>query len=323
MAVVVVSTGGTIASVEDEEGDGGASPELTAEGLVGAVPGLEALTEVRTRDFATVPSPHLTVDDLYELSGLLAELDADPDIEGVVITQGTDTLEESSYFLDRCYGGETPVVVTGAMRNPSLASPDGPNNLLASVRTALSPGAAGKGVLVCLNERVHPATTVTKVHTTNADTFRSPEFGPLAAVEEDRVTWAREPADVEPTLDPDPDALTNDVHAVTVTVDTPRAQLRAAEDAAALCVAATGAGHVPLSAVEELERLAEAGVPLVATSRCPEGRLARSTYDFRGSERTLRELGCHFSPRNLQKTRVGTILGLAAGRLEELYERPG
>jgi L-asparaginase len=178
-------------------------------------------------------------------------------------------------------------------------------------------------VLVCLNERVHPATTVTKVHTTNADTFRSPEFGPLAAVEEDRVTWGREPAATEPTLDPDPDALTNDVHAVTVTVDTPRAQLRAAEDAAALCLAATGAGHVPLSVVEELERLAESGVPLVATSRCPEGRLARSTYDFRGSERTLRELGCRFSPRNLQKTRVGTIVGLAAGRLDELYPRPG
>ncbi len=321
MAVVVVSTGGTIASVEDEEG--GASPELTAEGLVGSVPGLEGLAEVRTRDFATIPSPQLTVEDLYELSELLGELDADPEVQGVVVTQGTDTLEESAYFLDRCYGGETPVVVTGAMRNPSLASPDGPNNLLASVRTALSPGARELGVLVCLNERVHPAATVTKVHTTNADTFRSPEFGPLASVEENRVTWGREPAGDEPILDPDPEALTNDVHAVTVTVDTPRAQLRAAEDAAALCVAATGAGHVPLSVVDELERLVEAGVPLVATSRCPEGRLARSTYDFRGSEQTLQKLGCHFSPHNLQKTRVGTIVALAAGRLDDLYEQPG
>lgn len=321
MTVTVVSTGGTIASTESA--GGGAEPELSADALVGAVPGLSDVAEVETLDFSNVPSPHFAVGDMHGLVGTVESLDDEPEVEGVVVTQGTDILEESAYFVECCYDGATPVVFTGAMRNPSLAGPDGPANLLASVRTALSGGAAEAGVTVCFNDRVHAAADVTKVHSMNPDTFRSPEFGPLAAVDEDRVTWRRERRPEGPTFDPDPDALTSDVHAVTATADMPPAQVEAAGGSAALCLAATGAGHIPPGIIPALETLRDDGVPLVATTRCPEGRLARDTYGFRGSEATLQELGCYYSPHNLQKTRIRTIVALAAGRLDEAFDRPG
>ena len=321
MSVVVVSTGGTIASTEDAGGD--ASPDLTGADLVAAVPGLDGVADVSTHEFSTVPSPHFTIEDMADLADLAREYDEDPEVEGVVVTQGTDVLEESAHFVDRCYGGETPVVFTGAMRNPSLASPDGPGNLLASVRVAAHPGARDLGVLVCFNDRVLAARHATKTSSMNLDTFRAPEFGPLGTVDEDRVTWASRPVERAPAHDIDRERLTNDVRAVTVTADMPDATFRAATDAAAVCLAATGAGHVPPGILPALSALRDAGVPLVATTRCPEGRLARHTYDFPGSEASLRELGCYFADRNLQKTRIETVVALAADALGEAFDRPG
>lgn len=321
MAIVVISTGGTIASTADA--DGGASPELAGSDLIAAVPELDALAEVETRDFSNVPSSHFTIEDMYELLALLEECDADPDVDGMVVTQGTDILEETAYFVDLGYDGETPVVFTGAMRNPSLSSPDGPANLLASVRTAANPEARSRGVLVAFNDRVHAAAHVTKMHSMNVDTFRSPEFGPVAVHDEDRIVWRGSGRDRNPTFDIDPDDLTNDVAAITVTADMPAHSIPSPADYEAVCLAATGAGHIPPTIIPPLEDLAEAGIPIVATTRCPEGRLARHTYDFVGSERTLRELGCYFSARNLQKTRIETIVALASGSLEEAFVRPG
>lgn len=319
MTVVVVSTGGTIASTEDSGAD--AAPELTGDDLVSAVPELETIADVDTHEFSNVPSPHFTIEQMLDLVGVVTDLD-DDGVEGIVVTQGTDILEESAYFVDLCYDGDAPVVFTGAMRNPSLPSPDGPANLLASVRTAIDDRARGS-VFVTFNDRVHSARDVTKTNSMNVDTFRSPEFGPLAVVEEDRVVWRRRPARIDPSLAPDSDALTADVHAVTATADMPPAQIDAASGAAALCLAATGAGHIPPSIISPLEELRDGGVPIVATTRCPEGRLARHTYGFRGSERTLRELGCYYSDLNLQKTRVKTIVALAADSLDAAFDRPG
>jgi L-asparaginase len=320
MPIAVISTGGTIASTNDPDGD--ASPELTGSDLVGAVPGLADVAEIVTEDFSNVPSPHFTVERMYDLTERVRTYDEDSSVDGVVITQGTDILEESAYFLDCCYGGETPVVFTGAMRNATLASPDGPGNMLASVRTVKNDGVRGLGALVVFNDRVAAARDVTKMNSMNPDTFRSPEFGPLATVDEDRVHWQRRPVDRTPNYDLERAALNNDVRALTTTADMSDSAIRAARDAPALCLAATGAGHIPPGIIPALEDLREDGVPIVATTRCPEGRLARRTYDFPGSEATLRRLDCHFSDRNLQKTRIETIVALAAGSLDEAFVHP-
>nr|WP_275690786.1 hypothetical protein [Halorubellus sp. JP-L1] len=137
------------------------------------------------------------------------------------------------------------------------------------------------------------------------------------------MTWRRESIDPDPAFDVDVDDLTNDVHAVTATADMPPAQVAAAGDAAALCLAATGAGHIPPAIIPALESLRDAGVPLIATTRCPEGRLARETYGFRGSEATLQELDCYYSDLNLQKTRIKAIVALAADALDDAFDAPG
>jgi L-asparaginase len=320
MTVIVISTGGTIASTK--EAGKGVSPDLSGADLVTAVPGLDKVATVDTHEFSAIPSPHFTVSQMGGLVTLISEYDADPEVEGVIVTQGTDILEESAYFVDLCYEGETPIAFTGAMRNPSAAGPDGPANLLAAARTVTDDNARSRGVLVVFNDRVHAPRDVAKIHSMNVDTFRSPEFGPLATVDEDRIVWRRDPAKSKQKFDIESEQITNDVYAVTVTIDMPPDHLYMARESAACCFAATGAGHIPPGIVPALEDLRDRDVPLIATTRCPEGRLARSTYDFRGSETTLQELGCYYSERNLPKTRVKTIVALAADALDRAFEKP-
>lgn len=310
MTIAIISTGGTIASTANSDG---ASPGLSGEEILAAVPDVTRLTDVTVHDFSNIPSTHFTIKQMGELARFVSDLDVD----GAIITQGTDVLEETAYFLDCCYKGSAPVVFTGAMRNPSLPSPDGPRNLLTSVRTALSERARGQ-VLVALNDRVHAAREVTKMNTMNPDSFRSPEFGPLAVADEARIVWRRGITTSTPDFTPDYDKLTNNVHAVTVSADMPPSQIAAAKESSALCLATTGAGHFPPQIISTIEALPDY-LPRVATTRCPEGRLARETYGFPGSETTLKELGFLFSNRNLQKTRIKTIVALASDAIEEAF----
>lgn len=320
MTVAVVTTGGTIASTASA--GGAASPELSGEDLLAAIPELDGLTEVAVHEFSNVPSPHFTVEQMYELTELVRDLDADANISGIVITQGTDILEETAYCVDLCYSGDTPVVFTGAMRNPSLPSPDGPNNVLTSVHAVLAARSPPTNVLVAFNERLHAAREVTKMHSMNVDTFRTPELGPIGVRDESRIIWYRTPTHTDSTFSVDAETLTNDVHAVTVTADMPPEQIAVAAESAGLCIAATGAGHIPPTIVPVLEDLTAEQIPLVATTRCPEGRLARDTYGFHGSEQTLQELGAYYSDLNLQKTRIKTLVAIAADQLDEAFERP-
>lgn len=307
----VLSTGGTIASTDD--GGDGATPDLDAGDLLA---GLDVTA--RAEAFATVPSPHLTFDRLAALRERVDELVAEGS-DGVVVTVGTDTLEEVAAFLGDTYGGDPPVVVTGAMRTADAPGADGPANLRAALWTAADPGARGRGVLVAFADRVLPAGEARKVHATRPDAFRAPEFGPLGVVREGSVDWRRE-RDRGPTFDPDPDALTADVPVVYATLDAPADRVPGAADPpAAVVLAATGGGHVPRSLLDPLAALREAGVPVVATTRCPEGRLLRRTYGFEGSERSLRDLGCRVSDRPPATTRVRAVVALAAGRLDDAF----
>lgn len=306
----VLSTGGTIASTGDEAG---ATPELDAGDLLG---GLDVAA--RAESFATVPSPHLTLDRLADLGERIGELVADG-AEGVVVTVGTDTLEEVAAFLDATYAGDPPVVVTGAMRTADAPGADGPANLRAALSTADDPGAAGRGTLVTFADRVLPAGEARKVHATRPDAFRSPEFGPLGVVREGGVDWRRE-RDRGPTFDPDPDALTADVPVVYATLDAPGGRVPTPDDPpAAVVLAATGAGHVPPALLDPLAALRDADVPVVATTRCPEGRLLRGTYGFEGSERSLRDLGCPFADLPPAAARIRAVVALAAGRLDDAF----
>jgi L-asparaginase len=315
MVVVILSTGGTIASTS-ESGDE-AAPTLDAEDIIDEVPEIDTVAPIRTRNFSNLPSPHIGIDRMNTLVTTLSELDADPEVDGVVVTHGTDSLEETALFADLCYTGDTTVVFTGAIRNPDLPSPDGPINVLGSVRVAAASDPP-HNVFLVMNDRIHLPRTVTKANSMNVDTFRSPEFGPVGTIAEDRLAWRFRPVQTD-KYDITPETLSSKVFAVTATAEMPPEQVTMATEGDGLCLAAMGAGHVPPEVVPALETVAEADVPIIITTRCYEGEIAESTYGFYGSERTLKEIGVYKSDLNLQKTRIKTIVALASNSLSDAF----
>jgi L-asparaginase len=273
---------------------------LGADDLVAAVPLLETVAGIDAETVSRVGSHSLGLDLIHALAVRIRGLKAD----GVVVTQGTDTLEETSFLLDLLLDLDIPVVVTAAMRNPSLTSPDGPGNLLAAVRVAADPwvrrNAKALGVLVVMLDEVYAAGDVAKVHPTRLNGFAAPQTGPVAALVEDRVV---------PLTMPVRDAVaaarrrlgTAGGEAAPVALfwtalddGLPLIPLMlAASDRVGYrgaVIAAMGGGHVPERAVENVVRLA-AAIPTVISPRTGGGPMLRRTYAGPSSEIALREAG--------------------------------
>jgi L-asparaginase len=281
----VVTLGGTIAMAPGPGAGAGVVPRLTAADLVAAVPGLDRWARVEVLDFRQKPGASLLVDDIAELAQLLDER-AGAGVDGFVVTQGTDTLEETAFLLDLLYTGRAPVVVTGAMRNPSLAGADGPANVLAAVQTAADPEAAGLGCVVVFADTLHAASLVRKVHSTSIAAFASPGAGPLGYLVEGRLqlvlTTRHQPPRIRLPFTRDAR-----VALVTATLGDDGTLLHGLEQRfAGVVVAAFGAGHVPDSWVDPLTELA-ATVPVVLASRTGAGPVLSETYAFSGSEQDL------------------------------------
>lgn len=263
---------------------GGVAPTLTAEQLLAAVPGLaDSAVTVEVVNFRQLPGASLTIPDITALAAAICDQPAD--VDGTVVTQGTDTIEETAYLLDLLHSGPAPIVVTGAMRNPTLAGADGPANLLAAILTAAHPDARELGCLVVFNDEIHAARDVRKTHTTSTATFRSATTGPVGYLVEhtprfhhrtlDRYTVPAEPGDDQR------------VALIPVVLGDDGTTLEAIADRAdGIVLAAMGAGHVPGVLVPALDRLAE-NIPVVLASRTGAGPVLESTYGFPGSERDL------------------------------------
>ncbi|MFJ2770039.1 asparaginase [Streptomyces sp. NPDC087300] len=278
--VSVFTLGGTISAR-----DRASSPRLTGERLLadaaGAVP---ADVGVEVHDVRKLPSSSLDFEDVAELADHVER--ARGAGHGVVVVQGTDTLEETAFLLDLACAPGTPVVVTGAMRRPDLPGADGPANLAAAVTVAADPGCAGLGVLVVLADEIHAARHVRKTHTTSVATFASPGAGPVGTVVEGRPRVLLRPA--RPVADrPLPLRGTARVALVTLSLGD-RGELLDAVDGrfGGLVVAAFGAGHVPAWLVEPLAALA-ARIPVVLASRTGAGPLLGHTYRGPGSEHDM------------------------------------
>jgi len=312
--VALFALGGTIAMAA---GTAGVVPSLDAEQLVAAVPGLADLDiDLRWIDFRSRPGASLTIADLTELAAAV-RLHFDGGGTSVVITQGTDTIEETAYLLDLLHDGPEPIVVTGAMRNPTLAGPDGPANLLAALQVAASPKAAGLGCLVVLADEIHAAARVRKTHATSPATFASPNGGPLGYLVEGAPAVINRPVHrftVARTLHRQPRVglYTATLGDDGVLLDKLSAYLDG------LVVAAFGAGHVPDNWVVGLTNLA-GRIPVVLSSRAGAGPVLQATYGFAGSERDLLARGLiRAGLLDPYKSRILLHCLLAAG-----VERPG
>ncbi|AHH94601.1 asparaginase [Kutzneria viridogrisea] len=288
--VSVISMGGTIAMTRPNGGETGAVPALDAFDLLDAVPELDSVgVQLRARAFRSQPGANLGFRDLAELAALITE-EVDRGARGVVITQGTDTIEETAFYLDLSVLESVPVVVTGAMRHAGMAGADGPANLLSAVRVAACEQAGGMGCLVVMSDEVHAARYVSKVHTTSTAAFVSPGSGPLGYVVEGVPRLLNRPEDVLKVYVP-PGAPEPRVALLTVTLGEDGAVLDCLGDTVdGLVVAAFGAGHVPVALVEPLAKLAER-VPVVLASRTGAGPVLTSTYGFPGSEQDLLRRG--------------------------------
>lgn len=285
--VTVFSLGGTISST----GTGGVKPTLTGEDLVAEVPEIAEVAEVSATAFRQTSSGELTLDDLIELAAEIED-SFDAGASGAVVTQGTDTIEETSFVLDLIVDRDAPIIVTGAMRNPTLPGADGPANLLAAVKVASNEEKARSlGTVVVFNDEIHAARFVRKTHTQSPATFRSEATGPLGWVAEGNVRIAARPVgrrNIEVPAESgehpvalftaalgDDGRILDEVH---------RLGYRG------LVVEAMGGGHVPEAMVGRLEKLAET-MPVVLASRTGSGEVLRETYGFPGSEMDLIERG--------------------------------
>jgi L-asparaginase len=282
--VAVFTLGGTIAMQATSRG--GAAPALSASDLLAAVPGLDdAGVQLSVRDVVNKPGASLSFSDVFGLADLISAA-LDGDCAGAVVIQGTDTIEETAYLLDLLIASDAPVVVTGAMRNPSLAGPDGPANILAAIRVAASGGTRGLGCLVVMNDQIHAARWATKAHTASPAAFTSAGFGPVGYVAEGRVDIPVRLRDRSPVFRPVPRREVR-VGLVTITLNDDGALIDAiAEHVDGLVVAAFGAGHVPADAVTTLAKLATR-MPVVLASRTGAGPVHHRTYSFPGSETDL------------------------------------
>lgn len=316
--VVVLTTGGTIASRHDPA-LGGLVPSLTGEALLAAVPALARLARVEVEPIAAIGSADMTPQIWLRLAARILENLPRPDISGAVVTHGTDTLEETAYFLDLAVAGGKPVVVTGAQRAASEPDSDGPRNLLDAVRVCSSPEAAGKGVVVVMDGRIHAARDATKTSTVQPGTFRSPEFGALGAVDPGGVRFHRAPLRRQ-SIPVDPGTRLGRVEIVPHYAGADgrlvRLLLRDAEPPPldGLVVAAAGLGHVSEGMHDAIREARERGLPVVISTRVPTGRVL-PLYAGVGRTIALRGLGCvlagDLSPH---KARVLLMLALTRTR---------
>ena len=261
------------------------------------------------------PSPHITIDDMDEIKTIIEE--SKGQYEGYVITHGTDTLEETAFFLDLTLNMEQPVIITGAMRSSNELGSDGMYNYLSGIRAALSPDSKNRGVLVVFNDEIHTARFVTKTHTSNVATFQSPNHGPIGFLTKDNVYYHHsiKHQDKYSSVNSDIKVALIKAH---VGLDETffNAIIESGYDG--LIIEALGQGNLPPSAMDGLDAVTAADITTVIVSRSFNG-IVGSYYDYHGGGYELKEKGIIFSNGlNGPKARLKLMLALSNLEKEEI-----
>lgn len=309
--IAIIFNGGTI-SMKIDEKIKAAVPSLSAEEIMSMIPGVEEYAEIEAYTFSSMPSPHMTLETMLKLSKFTTELVEREDIDGVVITHGTDTLEETAYLLDLTVRTKKPVVVTGAMRSGSELGYDGPFNLATSICTAISDEAVGRGVLVCFNGELNSASEVTKANSMTLNAFRTPNFGPIGIVDNDNVIFYR---DANYSEKYDVSEIKKQVALIKCVVDMDSSYIDylIEKGCGGIVIEALGRGNVPPKMVDGIKKATELNIPVVVVSRCFEGRVFES-YGYEGGGKQLKDLGVIFGDTLPgQKARIKLILAINSG----------
>jgi L-asparaginase len=307
-------TGGTI-SMEQDPAAGGNVPTHGGQALVRFTRGLDAITPFRIEDWAMVPACHLGPDRLWALRERVRQVAQSGEVRGIVITHGTDTIEETAYLLDRTLSPDVPVAVTGAMRTSSDNDWDGPRNLLDASTVAADSASKGRGAMVVFNGKVFGGQTAVKFHTTAPDAFSAPHHSPLGKVEQGRV-WFHASRNGGAARHPpvSPPGLTARIALVPMVVGDDGRMLDLARPThEGVIVVAFGSGNVPPGAVPAIGRWIEEGKPAIIASRCPAGEVT-PLYAFDGGGSRLVALGAVAAgPRSPSQARMELMIALSAG----------
>lgn len=319
-----ISTGGTIAMKTGPAGDAPV-PALSGHDLLASVHGLQHITDLRVHNLFNLPSDYMGPRQWLALYGAVYAALAQDEVAGVIVSHGTDTLEETAWFLDLTVDDEKPIVLTGAQRNASEADTDGPRNLRNAARVCVASEAVGRGVMVVLNNQINAAREAIKSHTSDVEAFKSGDFGFLGTVDDDRVVFARAPMRRQHI--PLTGAELPNVVIVCMYGGADGSMIRCAASAGVkgIVVQALGLGNVNHDMYEAILDSIAAGVAVVISTRVANGRV-RPIYGFKGGGKTLRDRGAVFADDlSPQKARILLMLALQTERstadLQSLFDR--
>ncbi|MCU9613729.1 asparaginase [Caldibacillus lycopersici] len=319
--ILVLHTGGTISMAEDAKS--GAVLPSEQNPLIEKTKEINHLADLIIEAPFNLPSPHISPKEMFQLKTRIDYHIANSSIEGVVITHGTDTLEETAYFLDLTIQTDIPIVITGAMRSSNEIGADGLYNFLTALRTAIHDHAKGKGVLVVLNDEIHAANNVTKTHTSNVSTFQSPQYGPIGIITKKEILFHHHPQ-LEKKLP---------IHTLNHRVELIKAyagmdsmlfQALSHANIDGLVIEALGQGNLPPACIPGLMQLLQKNVPIVLVSRCFNG-IVEDVYAYDGGGAQLKKMGIIFSNGlNGQKARIKLQLALETTKdlsiINELFQ---
>lgn len=306
--ILILHTGGTISMSEDATG----KIKPNVQNPLAELP-LDSQGQIQlvTEEIFNLPSPHITPAHMLRLSQRLRQAAAEG-FDGAVVTHGTDTLEETALFLDLTLTSTMPVVVTGAMRSSNEIGSDGLYNFRTAIMVASANASVGKGVVVVMNDEIHSARYVTKTHTTNVATFRTPTFGPIGIVSEGHVNYMQ-------TINPQPhlpiEKVITEVYLIKAYAGMTGTLFQALNQPTTrgIVIEALGAGNLPPQTLAALQALVHQNIPLVLVSRCFNG-IAEPVYDYQGGGVNLAQMGIIFCRGlNGPKARIKLLVGLSAG----------
>ncbi|WP_125153229.1 asparaginase [Clostridium rectalis] len=317
--IIIIFTGGTI-SMKESETTHAAIPVMSGNDILKLTPGIDKIANIDFLNFGMFPGPHMTPEKMFELSNIIKDKVTLGGYDGVVITHGTDSLEETAYLVDLTYKQSNPVVFVGSMKNSSEFGWDGPRNLMDAVNTATADESYNRGVMVVMNNEIHAASQVTKTNTHTLDTFKSVDFGPIGFVDNNKVYFYYNYTKRQYIKTKHASSIV-DIIKCGCGMNNRLINFCVSSGTNGLIIEGMGRGNVPPKMVSGIENALNKNIPVVLVSRCIKGKVL-DDYGYEGAGRELREKGVILGDNlNSHKARIKLIIALGyTNRIHEIKD---